>query len=145
MNVMKKTITVAFMLIVATLGACKQQSNQENGPLSQRTEEKVNGPVIFYTENKHDFDTINTSEGGCYVFHYTNKGDAPLIISDVLTSCGCITKEWNKAPLNADESDSIVLHIRSKSLGRLQKAIVVKNNSVNESTTIIRLEGFVVE
>lgn len=143
---MKKTL-ITFLLLVVSLSSCIQRQEAETGNevSAKSVENDVEAPIISYTENKHDLGTINTTEGGHYVFHYSNKGAAPLIVSDVLTSCGCITKEWHDAPLNAGESDSIVLHIRSKALGRLQKAIVVKNNSANEPILTIRLEGFVVE
>ncbi|MDO4801044.1 MAG: DUF1573 domain-containing protein [Prevotellaceae bacterium] len=121
-------------------------NSSNNSPLktndSYNLSDTVDGAIIQYCENKHIFDTLSTSEIGIYTFHYTNAGYSPLIIADVITSCGCIEKIWHDKPLLSGQSDSIVLKMSTKIEGDFQKAIVVKNNSINEPIVTIRMSGY---
>ena len=45
---------------------------------------------ITFKETKHDFGTIEESYGTVsHDFQFTNKGDKPLVIKQVITGCGC--------------------------------------------------------
>ena len=44
---------------------------------------------ISFKEDTVDYGTIAKGSDGVRVFEFTNTGDAPLIISDVKSSCGC--------------------------------------------------------
>ncbi|MEQ8807605.1 MAG: DUF1573 domain-containing protein, partial [Imperialibacter sp.] len=58
------------------------------------TEKK--GPEIKFEESTHDFGDITQGDKVEYVFAFSNKGTEPLILSRVLTTCGCTAPSWPK-------------------------------------------------
>lgn len=61
-------------------------------------------------------------------FQYTNKLSEPLIIHDVRTSCGCSVPQWNKKPLEKNESSVLTVLFTPESLGYNSKTIMVSHN-----------------
>ncbi len=54
-------------------------------------------PVAQFKEATHDFGTIREEEGPVtHEFVFINTGNKPLIISRIITSCGCTTPHWTK-------------------------------------------------
>jgi hypothetical protein len=45
--------------------------------------------TIAFDERVHDFGLVNEGDRLRHVFQVTNKGTAPLVLSNVRTSCGC--------------------------------------------------------
>jgi hypothetical protein len=53
-----------------------------------------------FTKTAHDFGQIPETGGDAtYLFEFTNIGKAPIIITNVESSCGCTTPEWSKQPV----------------------------------------------
>lgn len=67
------------------------------------------------------------------VFEYTNKGDAPLIINDIETACGCTVVKFSKEPVMPGKTGEIkVDYIPKKStLGFISKSFVITSNAKN--------------
>ncbi|MDO4802698.1 MAG: DUF1573 domain-containing protein [Prevotellaceae bacterium] len=137
------TTTAAFLFLTSCNDKGQTTYSKTNTQQSISIDTINKGSIISYKQYKFDFDTINVAEGATCVFHYCNIGQEPLIISDILTSCGCIENIWHKEPLAINQSDSVVIKYKSNTLGTFQKAVVVKNNSINEPILTIRIEGYV--
>lgn len=146
---MKKYITFSIITImIIVFFACNNTSiNQQPQQIEANIEAyKTSDSAVLYYANRHiDIDTIVVGEKNSYAFTYTNKGKAPLVVSSVFTTCGCVQLYWNKEPLMPNQSDTIKFDITIKSPGFFQKAIVVKNNSINEPVMTIRVEGYAKE
>jgi hypothetical protein len=53
-----------------------------------------------FTKTAHDFGQIPEMGGDAtYQFEFTNTGKAPIIITNVESSCGCTTPEWSRQPV----------------------------------------------
>ncbi len=142
---MRQYISIVILTIVATVFfACNNASNTETD-YKLETSIASDSAVLYYTDYHFNLDTLIVGEPKSVVFNYTNKGKAPLLITNVFTSCGCVSKTWDKQPLMTNQSNSIKLDVTMESPGRFQKAIVVKNNSINEPTMTIRLEGVAIK
>lgn len=61
-------------------------------------------------------------------FTYTNRTDRRLVINDVKTSCGCMVSEWRKEPLEAGQSDELVITFKPDATGYNSKIITVSHN-----------------
>ena len=54
------------------------------------------------SETEHDFGKFKEEAGRqTYDFIVTNTGTDPLVIQNVVASCGCTTPEWTKQPIPA--------------------------------------------
>jgi hypothetical protein len=60
---------------------------------------------IQFSEVKHDFGNVQEAGGpvSC-VFTFKNTGNAPLVIQNVETSCGCTSPEYTKEPVRPGKS-----------------------------------------
>ena len=54
---------------------------------------------ILFDTLIHDFGTIIEGERVLCYFEYENTGEGDLVITEVETTCGCTTLDWNKEPL----------------------------------------------
>ncbi len=87
---------------------------------------------IVFKESRHDFGTIKQGEKVEYVFEYTNTGQAPLILSNVQTTCGCTASEWSRAPLPPGQTGKLKATFNSAGkMGRQNKVISIFSNAVN--------------
>lgn len=56
--------------------------------------------VIAFDDKIHDFGDVLISEGALKcTFNFRNVSDSPIVIHNVISSCGCTTPEWTKAPV----------------------------------------------
>lgn len=64
-------------------------------------------------------------------FEICNTGKIPLVINDVITSCGCITAKYVKKPLNPHETSKVKIIYKSERPERFDKTITVYCNASN--------------
>ncbi|WPP51620.1 DUF1573 domain-containing protein [Catalinimonas niigatensis] len=120
---MKKILVLSAALLF-TLQLYAQNSSQQNEP--------VDGPKIAFVENSHDFGDIEQGEKVNYVFKFENSGTEPLILSNVLTTCGCTATSWPREPLAPGEEGEIAVSFNSAGkMGKQNKVVTVVSNAVN--------------
>ena len=61
--------------------------------------EPVDGPQITFSDPSKDLGTITQGEIVEHSFVFSNTGNQPLVISDVLVTCGCTVPEWPREPV----------------------------------------------
>ncbi|MBV5342190.1 DUF1573 domain-containing protein, partial [bacterium] len=87
-----------------------------------------------FEKSSHDFGKINEEEGkATIVFNFTNKGNAPMVVSRVQASCGCTTPTWTKEPIEPGKKGTIT--VAYNPLGRpgaFTKTISVYSNAAEE-------------
>lgn len=95
--------------------------------------------VINFDVKEHDFGKINEKDGNVtYVFVFTNKGNAPLVINRVQASCGCTTPTWTKEPIEAGKKGIIkVTYNTAGRPGVFTKTITVYTNDAQEQTVLL--------
>jgi hypothetical protein len=120
-----------FVVLVAFLGVpCLAQ----NAPNADGQPPAQGGPKaqLFFKESSHDFGSIAQGDKVEYVFEYTNNGQAPLIISNVQTTCGCTASQWSRAPLAPGKTSKLTATFDSKGkVGRQNKVISIFSNASN--------------
>ncbi len=135
---------ISVMIIVCAFAFISCKDKKTSIIVCERENDSLRGPKIEFLETTHNFDTINTIDGGRYSFCYSNTGDRPLVISKVLTNCGCLSTHWSSEPLKPGKCDTISIQITTRNLGNLMKAVVIKSNAVNEPVVTLRMTGYVV-
>ena len=97
---------------------------------------------VLWAEESHDFGEIPQGKPASVEFSFTNKGEEPLIITNVTTGCGCTAPEYTKAPVAAGKSSKIKGTYNAAAMGAFSKAITV--NFVNDgSQKVLLIKGTV--
>lgn len=110
---------------------------------AQKAEQK-DGPKIVFRKTVHNYGTLKAGGDGSIVFEFKNTGNAPLVISNVTKSCGCITPDWTSGPVNPGETGEIKLTYDTHRIGAIDKYVTVASNAVNGSVVALRVKGRVV-
>ena len=88
-------------------------------------------PKIDFKENEHNFGEIESGEIITHAFKFTNTGGTDLIISNVITSCGCTISEFPAEPIKPGGSGYIKLTFDSKGrIGYQNKTATIETNSI---------------
>jgi len=82
-----------------------------------------------FVEETHDYGTIPQNKPASYDFTFSNSGDAPLIISEVVPSCGCSVAEFTKTPVKPGETGKITVTYNAAAKGPFTKRFTVKSNT----------------
>jgi hypothetical protein len=106
------------------------------------------GPKIEFQakDNSIDYGTITKeTDNGIRTFYFKNTGDAPLLISNVQSTCGCTVPSFPKTPILPGQTSQIDIKY-NMSLGHIRKTITVESNAVNyESGRIpLKIKGEVI-
>jgi len=98
-------------------------------------------------DNTIDYGTVNKDDDdGVRVFEFTNTGDAPLIITNVQSTCGCTVPSKPTEPIAPGKTGQISVKYNMHT-GPIRKTITVESNAVNveEGRVAIKIKGEVVE
>lgn len=76
------------------------------------------------------------------VYTFTNVGNAPLVINQVVASCGCTVPKYDKRPIAPGQKGlvEITYNGQGKFPGHFKKSITIKSNAKTEMTRLY-IEG----
>ncbi|MGG8496853.1 DUF1573 domain-containing protein [Tenacibaculum sp. TC6] len=89
-----------------------------------------------------DYGKVALGSEGKRVFEFTNVGDAPLVINDIRSTCGCTVPKKPEKPIMPGEKGQIEVSYDTKRPGGFSKAITVLSNAKNERK-ILKIKGFI--
>ena len=98
-------------------------------------------PKIYFKENEHDFGEITAGEVLTYAYKFSNTGGADLIISNVLTSCGCTVSEFPKEPIKPGGTGFIKLTFDSRGRSGYQNKTATIETNTLPNKVFIRLKA----
>lgn len=89
--------------------------------------------------NEHDFGTFKEEAGRqTFDFIVTNTGTEPLVIQNIVASCGCTTPEWTKQPIPSGGKGKITAIYDPKGVqGHFEKTLSVYTNTKPEVVTLV--------
>jgi hypothetical protein len=110
---MKKFI-LAILAVAASIGGVTAQAK---------------GPVASFEKTVHDYGQLEYAADGSYEFILTNTGDAPLIVTNVRSTCGCTVPEWPRQPIEPGATEKIAVRYDTRRTGPFTKSITVSTNT----------------
>ncbi|MEM9000219.1 MAG: DUF1573 domain-containing protein [Bacteroidota bacterium] len=137
----------AFALLLGTV-SCKDKAankiNTENVEVaSNRDEVQRKLPVMTFEKTEHDFGAIAQGTPQEITFKFTNTGDAPLIITDAKSSCGCTVPDYPKnTPIAPGESGSLLVKFNGSGKNQVTKTVTVTANT-EKGSELLRIKAFV--
>ncbi|WP_300436748.1 DUF1573 domain-containing protein [Christiangramia sp.] len=99
---------------------------------------------IEFKSETIDYGEIMKGSDGVRVFEFTNVGDAPLVIEDVKSSCGCTVPKKPEEPIMPGEKGEIEVKYDTKRVGPIRKTVTVYSNA-EEPTKALKIKGLVKE
>ena len=120
---MKKTVLMLFVGLLS-LGIYAQDATAK----------------IEFKSETIDYGEIAKGSDGVRVFEFTNTGTAPLVISDVKSSCGCTIPKKPDAPIMPGKTGEIQVKYDTKRVGPIRKAITVTSNA-DTPTKVLKIKG----
>lgn len=125
----KKFFIVGLILVMGTIISVNAQFQYPN----------------FKWENtEHDFGKIQHLDPVVYEFEFTNKGQVPLVISEVEGSCGCTVAEYTKDPVMPGNKGKVKATFDAAAMGKFRKSIKVVAN-VEGGPEYLYIKGTVTE
>ena len=107
-----------FLLAILTVSAT---AFAQHGPKIQ----------ILNKDNTIDYGTVSKeSDSGLRTFEFKNVGDAPLIITDVKSTCGCTVPSKPTEPILPGKTGKIDVKYNMNP-GPIRKTITMESNAVN--------------
>jgi hypothetical protein len=89
-----------------------------------------------------DYGKIDKGADGERIFVFTNIGDAPIIIQNVQSSCGCTIPEKPENPIMPGEKGEIKVSYDTKREGGFSKQITILSNAKIARKTL-KIKGYV--
>lgn len=95
---------------------------------------------IEFKSETVDYGDIEKGSDGVRVFTFTNTGTAPLIISNVSSSCGCTIPKKPEDPILPGATGEIQVKYDTNRVGPIRKAITVTSNA-DIPTKVLKIKG----
>lgn len=95
---------------------------------------------ITFENDTVDYGTIAKGSDGVRTFKFTNTGDAPLIITDVKSSCGCTVPKKPDGPVAPGATSTIEVKYDTNRVGPIRKTITVSSNA-SEPMVALKIKG----
>ncbi|AUP81537.1 DUF1573 domain-containing protein [Flavivirga eckloniae] len=145
---MKKLVLGLSALCLIAFTSCKENAAKkidENNiaAAAERDASSSKFPVIEFDKKEHDFGEIEAKTPVSTVFKYKNSGDAPLVITDIKSSCGCtVPQDWSREPLEPGASGQFSVKFNGSGTNKVSKTITVTANT-EKGTETVKITAFV--
>lgn len=145
---MKKIVIALSSLFLIGFTSCKEnvakkieESNIAAAAVRDANASKF--PVLEFDKKEHDFGEIEKNTPVETVFSYTNAGEAPLVITDIKSTCGCtVPKDWSREPLAPGESGKFTVKFNGSGANKVTKSINITANT-EKGTESVKITAFV--
>lgn len=143
-----KQVFLAFVALVGlSFTSCKEDASkkvkEENvAQAEQRDEASTKVPVMTFEVTEHDFGNIAQGQEVEHVFKFTNTGDAPLIVTDARSSCGCTVPEKPEQPVAPGETGEILVKYNGSGRNGISKTVTITANTAS-GTEQLKIKAFV--
>lgn len=110
---------------------------------AQDTDSKNDLGVFHFEEEVIDYGNISQNANGVRTFTFTNRGRAPIVISNVKTTCGCTVPTYPKQAILPGETAAIDIKYATNRVGKFSKTITIMSNA-DQPQKKLRIKGNVI-
>lgn len=144
---MKKVCLVLGVASMLAFVSCKENASSKVNAAnvevaSQRDASARKLPIMAFEKSEHDFGVIDQGTPQEVAFVFTNTGNAPLIITDAKSSCGCTVPNPPKDPIAPGETGELMVKFNGSGQNQITKTITVTANT-EKGSEILRIKAFV--
>ncbi|CAM1334303.1 DUF1573 domain-containing protein [Tenacibaculum aestuariivivum] len=102
----------------------------------------VNAQEFKFLAESIDYGKITQGSEKNRVFEFTNIGDAPLIIKQVVSTCGCAVPKKPENPIMPGKKGKIAVSYDTNRVGGFSKMFTIVSNAKTKSKRI-KIKGHV--
>ncbi|GGD56848.1 DUF1573 domain-containing protein [Muriicola marianensis] len=145
---MKRVFVALGVISMFGFVSCKEKASSKIETANievaaERDAAAKNLPVMTFDKSEHDFGNIEQGTPQETVFTFTNTGNAPLIITNATSSCGCTIPEYPKnKPIAPGETGQLLVKFNGSGQNQVTKTITVSANTAKGSE-LLRIKAFV--
>lgn len=145
---MKKSFLLAVALVSLTGFSCKEKASEkiDDSNVAAAAVRDVSAQKVAqmtFDKTFHDFGQIAQGAPQETVFTFTNTGDAPLIITNATSSCGCTIPDYPKnTPIAPGEQGNMLVKFNGAGQNQVTKTITVQANTPSGNETL-KIQAFV--
>lgn len=144
---MNKALLSVSLLAIFAFISCKENASTKikTGNVAvaaERDEAAKNLPVMEFEKSEHDFGTIQRGTPQETVFVFTNTGNAPLIIADAKSTCGCTVPKKPDGPIAPGEKGELVVNFNGQGNGPVTKTVTITANT-EKGSELLQIKAFV--
>jgi len=102
---------------------------------------------ITFEKKVHNFGKIPFNGDASYTFTFTNTGNQPLIMYEVISTCGCTKPTWSDKPYRPGEEGTIMVSYITDdpdNVGSFTKWIFVHSNATEQAVKL-KINGTLLE
>lgn len=138
---MKNYILAVAVLSVFSFTSCKDNAsdkvNEENvTAAADRDAKEGEFPVMTFEETSYDFGTIEGGTAVEHIFKFKNTGEAPLVIVDAKSSCGCTVPEYTKEPVAPGATGELLVKFNGSGKNQVSKTVTITANTEKGKETL---------
>ncbi len=130
-------IWLTGVCILGAVGCLAPQSDEIDASFIHLPGESdpAEAPRMAWSATHMDLGLFAAGEQRHLTYTVTNDGGAPMVIAQVLPSCGCTVAEaWDEGPIAPGESRDIILHVKAgETTSTLSESATVVTNAVPAS------------
>jgi hypothetical protein len=127
-----RTLALALLLVVAGVF-----------PAAGQSAKRTAGPVIEIDPDEHDFGSARQDQELVHDFIVTNTGTEDLVLSKIVTACGCTAAVAAETIVPPGGSTTLRVTLETRKYkGRIERSISIASNDRKRVTTV-RVKAFV--
>jgi hypothetical protein len=144
---MKKSILIIAIMSAFVFTSCKENAAEKVSEVKVAEAETRDAsvdkyPVLSFEESEFDFGTIDQGTNVEHVFKFTNTGEAPLVIVNAKSSCGCTVPSYPKEPVAPGDSAEMLVKFNGSGKNQVSKTVTITANTQAGKETI-KIKAFV--
>ncbi len=151
-----KNSFLATLVAVVVLSSCQNKSGKTEESVTESSEEVTTTeapaaapaddsaqPKFQFEVSEYDFGTVKQGEIVEKVYKFKNIGEAPLLITNAKSTCGCTIPEFPKEAVPVGGEGEIHVKFNSSGKNGNQKKPITITANTDPATTTLYLTGVV--
>ncbi|WP_405327035.1 DUF1573 domain-containing protein [Leeuwenhoekiella sp. LLG6367-2.1] len=144
---MKKVFLAAGLVAALAFTGCKDNASEKikgkNVEMAaNRDANATSFPTLEFEESEYDFGNIERGTNVEHVFKFKNTGEAPLVIVDATSTCGCTVPSFPDAPIAPGETGELLVKYNGSGMNAVTKIVAIKANT-EKGTETVKITAFV--
>ena len=146
------SMALAFTLLAAntSCGDTSKKTSNDSAAMSAMPEAaategdaQAKFARMSFDKVEHDFGAIAAGSPQQTIFTFKNIGDAPLIITNARSSCGCTVPDYPRnTPIAPGESGELLVMFNGTGMNQVTKSITLTTNTKAGAETLV-IKAFV--